>query len=91
VDGPSPPISARDFVDRPLYTGSKVIDTLVPVGRGQRQLLIGDNGTGKSALALDAVIAQRDQGVHCIYVLIGQKRSSVVQTIDTLRTHGALA
>ncbi|MGD9870651.1 MAG: F0F1 ATP synthase subunit alpha [Thauera sp.] len=91
VDGPSPPISARDFVDRPLYTGSKVIDTLVPVGRGQRQLLIGDNGTGKSALALDAVIAQRDQGVHCIYVLIGQKRSSVVQTIDTLRTQGALA
>ncbi|QID18837.1 F0F1 ATP synthase subunit alpha [Nitrogeniibacter mangrovi] len=91
VDGPSPPIVARDFVDRPLYTGSKVVDTLIPIGRGQRQLLIGDNGTGKSALALDAVIAQRDQGVRCVYVLIGQKRSSVVQTIDTLRAHDALA
>lgn len=91
VDGDSPPIVARDFVDRPLYTGSKVVDTLIPVGRGQRQLLIGDNGTGKSALALDAVIAQAGQQVRCVYVLIGQKRSSVVQTIDTLRAHGALA
>jgi F-type H+-transporting ATPase subunit alpha len=91
VDGPSPPIVARDFVDRPLYTGSKMVDTLIPIGRGQRQLLIGDNGTGKSALALDAVIAQAGQGVRCVYVLIGQKRSSVVQTIDTLRRHDALA
>ena len=90
VDGPSPPIVARDFVDRPLYTGNKMVDTLIPIGRGQRQLLIGDNGTGKSALALDAVIAQAGQGVRCVYVLIGQKRSSVVQTIDTLRAHGAL-
>ena len=90
VDGPSPPIVARDFVDRPLYTGNKIVDTLVPIGRGQRQLLIGDNGTGKSALALDAVIAQRGQAVRCVYVLIGQKRSSVVHTIDTLRKHGAL-
>lgn len=90
VEGSSPPIVARDFVDRPLYTGSKIVDTLIPIGRGQRQLLIGDNGTGKSALALDAIISQRDQNVRCLYVLIGQKRSSVVQTIDTLRTHGAL-
>ena len=91
IDGESPPIVARDFVDRPLYTGSKIVDTLIPIGRGQRQLLIGDNGTGKSALALDAIISQRDQNVRCIYVLIGQKRSSVVQTITTLRQHGALA
>ncbi|MCB1906467.1 MAG: F0F1 ATP synthase subunit alpha [Rhodocyclaceae bacterium] len=91
VDGPSPAIVARDFVDRPLYTGNKIVDTLIPIGRGQRQLLIGDNGTGKSALALDAVIAQRGQAVRCVYVLIGQKRSSVVHTIDTLRAHDALA
>ena len=91
IDGTSPPIVARDFVDRPLYTGSKVVDTLIPIGRGQRQLLIGDNGTGKSALALDAIISQREQNVRCVYVLIGQKRSSVVQTIETLHSHGALA
>ena len=90
VDGPSPAIVARDFVDRPLYTGNKVVDTLIPIGRGQRQLLIGDNGTGKSTLALDAVIAQRGQTVRCVYVLIGQKRSSVVHTIDMLRRHDAL-
>ena len=90
IDGESPPIVAREFVDRPLYTGSKVVDTLIPIGRGQRQLLIGDNGTGKSALALDAIVSQRDQHVRCVYVLIGQKRSSVVQTIETLRTHDAL-
>jgi F-type H+/Na+-transporting ATPase subunit alpha len=90
VDGTSAPIVARDFVERPLYTGNKVIDTMVPIGRGQRQLLIGDNGSGKSALALDAVVAQRGQGVLCVYVLIGQKRSTVVHTLETLRRHGAL-
>lgn len=91
VDGPSARIVQRDFVDQPLYTGNKVVDTLIPIGRGQRQLLIGDNGTGKSALALDAVVAQRGQNVRCVYVLIGQKRSDVVQTIETLRRQGALA
>ncbi len=87
----SPPIIARDFVNRPLYTGNKIVDTLIPIGRGQRQLLIGDNGTGKSALALDAVINQAGQDVLCVVVLIGQKRSAVVSTIDTLREAGALA
>jgi F-type H+-transporting ATPase subunit alpha len=91
MEGDSPPIVARDFVDRPLYTGSKIVDTLIPIGRGQRQLLIGDNGTGKSTLALDAVISQRGQNVRCLYVMIGQKRSSVVQTIETLRAHDAQA
>lgn len=91
MDGPSARIVQRDFVDQPLYTGNKIVDTLVPIGRGQRQLLIGDNGTGKSALAIDAVVAQRDQGVRCVYVLIGQKRSDVVLTIETLRRQGALA
>ncbi len=91
MESPSPPIAIRDFVRRPLYTGIKVIDTLVPVGKGQRQLLIGDEGLGRSSIALDAVINQRDSGVCCVYVLIGQKRSAAVDTIDTLREYGALA
>ena len=78
------------FVDRPLYTGSKIIDTMIPIGKGQRQLLIGDNGLGKSALAIDTVINQRGKNVKCVYVLVGQKRSTVVNTIDVLRAHGAL-
>ena len=90
LDTLSPPVTARDFVNRPLYTGNKVVDTIVPIGRGQRQLLIGDNGTGKSTLALDVVINQHDQRVRCVYVLIGQRRSSVVHVIETLRSHGAL-
>ena len=91
LEGASPPIVARDFVNRPLYTGCKVVDTLIPIGRGQRQLLIGDSGTGKTALALDTVIAQAGQGVRCVYVLIGQKRSEAAMVIDLLRRHGALA
>ena len=90
LDVLSPPIVARDFVNSPLYTGSKIIDTLVPIGKGQRQLIIGDNGTGKSTLALDTVINQRGKDVYCVYVLIGQKRSSVVSTLETLRTAGAM-
>lgn len=86
----SPPIVARDFVRRPLYTGSKIIDTLVPIGKGQRQLLIGDEGLGRSSLAIDSVLNQSGQDVYCVYVLIGQKRSTIVNTIETLRTHGAL-
>jgi F-type H+-transporting ATPase subunit alpha len=89
-EAPSPPIMARDFVDAPLYTGNKIVDTLLPIGKGQRQLIIGDNGTGKSALAVDIVVNQRGKQVYCVYVLIGQKRSSVVGTIETLRTAGAL-
>ncbi len=91
LEAASPPIMARDFVNRPLYTGIKVVDTLIPIGRGQRQLVIGDSGTGKTALALDAVIAQAGQGVRCVYVLIGQKRSEAAMVIDLLRRHGALA
>ncbi len=86
----SPPITARDFVHKPLYTGSKIVDTLIPIGKGQRQLIIGDNGLGKSSLAIDAVINQRGRGVRCVYVVVGQKRSSVVDTIEILRQYGAL-
>ena len=90
LESPSPPLTARARVNRPLYTGIKVIDTLIPVGKGQRQLLIGDEGLGRSSVALDAVLNQRGKSVTCVYVLIGQKRSSVVNTIDILRAHGAL-
>jgi F-type H+-transporting ATPase subunit alpha len=90
LDAPSPPITARDFVNRPLYTGIKIVDTMIPVGKGQRQLVIGDAGTGKSALALDTVINQKGKNVLCVYVLISQKRSAVVSIIETLRRAGAL-
>ena len=86
----SPPIIAREFVREPLYTGIKIIDTLIPIGKGQRQLLIGDEGTGRSALAIDTVINQKGKNVFCIYVLIGQKRSAVVNTIELLRHHDAM-
>jgi F-type H+-transporting ATPase subunit alpha len=87
---PAPPIIARDFVHEPLYTGIKMIDTLIPIGKGQRQLLIGDDGLGRSSLAVDTVVNQKDKRVYCVYVLIGQKRSAVVSTVETLREYGAL-
>jgi len=86
----SPPIVHRGFVTKPLYTGLRIIDTLIPIGRGQRQLVIGDEGLGRSSIALDTVVHQRGKGVYCVYVLIGQKRSTVVNTIDLLREYGAL-
>jgi len=91
LEAPAPPILARDFVRAPLYTGIKIIDTLIPIGRGQRQLLLGDDGLGRTSLALDAVINQMDQDVLCVYVLIGQKRSTVTSTLAILRDSGALA
>lgn len=91
LDVLSPPILARDFVNSPLYTGNKIIDTIIPIGKGQRQLIIGDNGVGKSSLALDTVINQKGKNVFCVYVAIGQKRSSVISTIEMLRESGAMA
>ena len=90
LDVASPPIVARDFVNRPLLTGNKIIDTLIPIGKGQRQLLIGDNGLGKSSLAIDVVVNQRDKDVLCVYVLVGQKRSSVLNTIQMLKDSRSL-
>jgi F-type H+-transporting ATPase subunit alpha len=90
LEGPSPRILARDFVNKPLYTGNRIADSMIPIGHGQRQLLIGDNGTGKTSFALDTVLAQKGRGVHCVYVLIGQKRSTVASVIETLRGGGAL-
>jgi F-type H+/Na+-transporting ATPase subunit alpha len=86
----SPPIVAREFVHRPLYTGIRIVDTLIPVGKGQRQLIVGDEGLGRSSLAIDAVVHQRGREVRCVYVLIGQRRSTVVSTIGVLRDYGAL-
>jgi len=91
LDVPAPPIVARDFVHAPLYTGTKIIDTLIPIGKGQRQLLLGDDGLGRTSLALDAVINQRDKAVNCVYVLVGQKRSTVTSVIETLKEAGALS
>ncbi|HXZ50570.1 MAG TPA: F0F1 ATP synthase subunit alpha, partial [Burkholderiales bacterium] len=90
LEGPSPRILARDFVNKPLYTGNRIADSMIPIGHGQRQLLIGDNGTGKTSFALDTVLAQKGRGVSCVYVLIGQKRSTVAAVIETLRAGGAL-
>jgi F-type H+/Na+-transporting ATPase subunit alpha len=90
LDIASPPIVARDFVNRPLLTGNKIIDTLIPIGKGQRQLLIGDNGLGKSSVATDIVVNQRDKDVLCVYVLVGQKRSSVLNILEMLKDARAL-
>ncbi|GAB2902392.1 F0F1 ATP synthase subunit alpha [Uliginosibacterium flavum] len=91
LEAPSPPITARDFVTRPLASGVKIVDSMIPIGMGQRQLIIGDAGTGKSALALDMLVAQQHSAVLCVYVLISQKRSAVLATIETLRQTGMLA
>ena len=90
LDRGSPQMMARDFVNQPLYTGSKIADTMIPIGHGQRQLLVGDNGTGKTTFALDTVLRQHGAGVRCVYVMIGQKRSSVAAVLETLRASGAL-
>lgn len=91
LEGPSPPIVQRNFVSRPLITGNKIVDSMIPIGQGQRQLILGDAGTGKSTLALDMLVAQRDTGVLGVVVLISQKRSTVLTTLETMRATGLLA
>ncbi len=83
-------VAARQPVTEPLQTGLKAIDAMTPIGRGQRELIIGDRKTGKTAIAIDAIVNQRDSGVKCFYVAIGQKDSSVAGTIEELRKHGAM-
>jgi len=90
LDVMSPPIYARDFIHEPLLTGIKIIDALIPIGKGQRQLIVGDKGSGRSAIAIDAIVNQRDKNVYCVYVLIGQKRSTIVNIINLLKDMGAL-
>ena len=84
-------VIARKSVDTPIQTGIKAIDTMVPIGRGQRELIIGDRQTGKTAIAVDTIINQKNQGVHCIYVAIGQKASTVAGIVKTLEEFGAMA
>jgi F-type H+-transporting ATPase subunit alpha len=86
----APGIISRQPVKEPLQTGIKAIDSMTPIGRGQRELIIGDRKTGKTSIAVDTIINQNGQGVKCIYVAIGQKGSTVAQTVDTLRAHGAM-
>ncbi len=86
----APGVIARSSVNEPMYTGLKAIDTMTPVGRGQRELIIGDRQIGKTAIAVDTIINQKDSGIICIYVAIGQKKSTVAQVVETLRKHGAM-
>ncbi|GAA4720744.1 F0F1 ATP synthase subunit alpha [Brevibacillus fulvus] len=90
VESPAPGVMARKSVHEPLQTGIKAIDAMIPIGRGQRELIIGDRQTGKTAVALDTIINQKGQNMICIYVAIGQKQSTVANVVETLRKHGAL-
>jgi F-type H+-transporting ATPase subunit alpha len=90
VEIKAPGIVARKSVHEPMQTGLKAIDAMVPIGRGQRELIIGDRQTGKTAVATDTIINQKGQNVICIYVAIGQKRSTVAQVVDMLKKHGAM-
>jgi len=90
VEIKAPGIVDRQSVKEPLQTGIKAIDSMIPIGRGQRELIIGDRQTGKTAVAIDTIINQKGKGVYCIYVAIGQKQSTVAQVVDKLRQHGAL-
>ncbi|QNQ82495.1 F0F1 ATP synthase subunit alpha [Lactobacillus sp. PV037] len=90
VESKAPGVMDRQSVNQPLQTGIKAIDALVPIGRGQRELIIGDRKTGKTALALDTIINQKDQDVICIYVAIGQKESTVKNSVETLKRFGAM-
>lgn len=90
VEIKAPGIADRKSVKEPLQTGIKAIDALVPIGRGQRELIIGDRGIGKTAIAIDTIINQHDQNCICVYVAIGQKASTVARVVKTLEEHGAM-
>ena len=90
VELKAPGIVGRQPVEEPLQTGLKAIDSMIPVGRGQRELIIGDRQTGKTAVAVDAIINQKGQNMHCFYVAIGQKQSTVAQVVAKLQEHGAM-
>ena len=90
IEVKAPGVIERQPVNEPMYTGYKAIDAMTPVGRGQRELIIGDRQIGKTALCVDAIINQKDSGVLCIYVAIGQKKSTVAQVVDALERNGAM-
>jgi len=86
----APGVIARQSVDQPVQTGYKAVDAMVPIGRGQRELIIGDRQTGKTALAVDAIMAQKNSGIKCVYVAIGQKQSTIANVVRKLEEHGAM-
>jgi F-type H+/Na+-transporting ATPase subunit alpha len=90
VEVVAPGIIKRQPVKEPLQTGIKAIDSMIPIGRGQRELIIGDRGTGKTAIAVDTIINQKGQGVICVYIAIGQKNSTVAGVVERLKEHGAM-
>lgn len=90
IESPAPGVTRRKSVHEALQTGLKALDSMVPIGRGQRELIIGDRGTGKTAVAIDAIINQKNSDVYCIYVAIGQKNSTVAGVVETLRKAGAM-
>jgi len=90
IERPSPPIMDRSPVTVPLQTGLMVIDALIPVGPRQRELILGDRQTGKTAIAIDTILNQRDQDVLCVYCAIGQRASAVAKAVATLREKGAM-
>ena len=91
IERVAPGVMTRKSVCQPLMTGLKIIDSMIPIGKGQRELIIGDRQTGKSAIAIDTIINQKDKNVNCIYVAIGQKASTVAQIVEKLRQHDALS
>ena len=90
VEMVAPGVVARQPVKEPMYTGTKAIDAMTPIGRGQRELIIGDRQIGKTAICVDAIINQKDTDIYCIYVAVGQKKSTVAQVVDILERHGAM-
>ncbi len=90
IESPAPGVIQRKSVHEPMQTGIKAIDSMIPIGRGQRELIIGDRQTGKTAIAVDTIINQKGQDMICIYVAIGQKQSTVAGVVETLRKHGAM-
>ena len=87
----APGVIQRQPVNQPMYTGLKAIDAMTPIGRGQRELIIGDRQIGKTAICVDAIIRQKDTGIKCIYVAIGQKKSTVAQVVENLKKHDAMS
>ena len=90
IEKVAPGVIARQSVDEPVQTGYKAVDSMVPIGRGQRELVIGDRQTGKTALAVDAIINQKGTGIKCVYVAIGQKQSTIANVVRKLEEHGAM-
>jgi len=90
IEVKAPGVIYRQSVNEPLQTGLKAVDSMIPIGRGQRELILGDRQVGKTAIAIDTIINQREEDVHCIYVAVGQKQSTVAQVVDKLKEHDAM-